>query len=985
MKMRFSLALIFAAAAFGPLQADQAQRPMQLADILAWKRIQTPVVSNDGAWFVYKVTPGDGNSEVVIRSLKDGKETRFAIGELPRPAGFGPPPPARHDLAISDDSKWAAFLEYPAAKEAKALRKQHKPVQTKMMLVELATGNKKEFDKVRRFAFSGELSTAIAMLRYAPTPAGPAGPAAAGPGGASGAPGAPAEDRVQGTDMILYELANAAEINVGNVSDFAFDKKGDWLAWLIDAQDKEGNGIQARNLETGAVIPLDNAKATYKGIGWTEKGDGLATLRGVEDKAWDDKLYTLVAFRDFSNGKPEKSVFDPTKDKSFPAGMTISPNRNPYWMTDLSAVTFGIHEMHPKKADAKAEGEEGGRGRGGRPGADEPDQPDMVIWHYKDSRLQPMQQVQENQDKNFSYLCLYRPAGQKFIRLADESMRVVNVTPDSKFAMGTDVRDYELESNLDGKRFEDIYGVRLDTGERKLALKKARWVFGASPDGTHILYYDDGTFFTFDLTGGKSYNITQKIPSVFYDTEDDHNVVKPPERPIGWSKDSQFVLLSDGWDIWKAPAHGGAGVNLTGNGKKDKIRYRQRFRLDPEEKGIDLAAPIYVGAYGEWTKKGGIGVIAPGRAGIQLLHWDDAHYQTLLKAKHADVYLFTRETTQDFPDFYKSDANLAGVKHTDANLAEKITDANPQQKNFLWSKGVKVIDYVSDKGDKLQGALYLPANYDPAKSYPTVVYIYEKLSQAANSYAQPGFNGFSISAYTSNGYAVLTPDIVYKLNDPGMSAVWCIVPAVKAAIATGVVDAKRVALHGHSWGGYQTAFTITQTNIFHAAIAGAPLTDMIAMYNAIYWNTGSANQPIFESSQGRFTGSPSDNLEAYERNSPVYHAKNVQTPLIILHNDKDGAVDWTQGIEYFNTLRRLGKPVVMLEYKGENHGLRKPENMKDYTVRMKEFFDYELMAKEPPKWWTEGVPLLKMKDDIEERTKQISKAGAVTTGGPEQR
>jgi dipeptidyl aminopeptidase/acylaminoacyl peptidase len=975
MKTRVFLATILATAAFGPLRAEDAQRPMQLSDILAWKRIQTSVVSNDGGWFAYKLSPNDGNAEVVIRNLKDGKETRFAIGELPRPVGFGPPagPPPPPDLAISDDSKWAAFLQYPSAKEAKALRKQHKPVQSKLMLVDLATGNKKEFDKIRRFAFSGDLSTAIAMLRYAPTPAVP--PAAAPATPAPGAP--PTEDRVQGADLILYELATATEMNVGNVSDFAFDKKGDWVAWLIDAADQEGNGIQARNMATGALIPLDSAKATYKGIGWTEKGDGLATLRGVEDKAWDDKRYTLVAFHDFSSAKPGKVVFDPAKDKSFPEGMTISPSRNPYWMADLSAVTFGIHETHPKSADAKPEGDDSARPRNPR-SDDEPDKPDMVIWHYKDSRMQPMQQVEENRDKNFSYLCLYRPAGNKFIRLADESMRQATISAEARYAMGADVRDYELESNLSGKRFEDVYGVNLESGQRKLALKKSQWVFGTSPDGSHILYYDDGAFFTFDLTDGKSYNITRQIPAVFYDTEDDHNVTKPPERPIGWSKDSQAVLLSDGWDIWKAPVHGGPGVNLTGNGKKDKIRYRQRFRLDADEKGIDLAAPIYVGAYGEWTKKGGIGVVQPGRAGIQMLHWDDAHYQTMLKAKHADVYLYTRETTQDFPNFYRAGANL--------DAGERVSDANPQQKDFLWSKGVKVLDYTSDKGDKLQGALYLPANYDPAKSYPTVVYIYEKLSQSANSYAQPGFNGFSISAYTSNGYAVLTPDIVYKLNDPGMSAVWCIVPAVKAAIATGVVDARRVALHGHSWGGYQTAFTITQTNIFHAAIAGAPLTDMIAMYNAIYWNTGTANQPIFESSQGRFTGSPSDNLEAYQRNSPVYHAKSVQTPLIILHNDKDGAVDWTQGIEYFNTLRRLGKPVVMLQYKGENHGLRKPENMKDYTVRMKEFFDYELMAKEPPKWWTEGVPLLKMKDDIDQRTRQITKSGAApAAGSPEQR
>jgi dipeptidyl aminopeptidase/acylaminoacyl peptidase len=203
-----------------------------------------------------------------------------------------------------------------------------------------------------------------------------------------------------------------------------------------------------------------------------------------------------------------------------------------------------------------------------------------------------------------------------------------------------------------------------------------------------------------------------------------------------------------------------------------------------------------------------------------------------------------------------------------------------------------------------------------------------------------------------------------------MSAVWCVLPALEAAIKTGVVDKARVGIQGHSWGGYQTSFLITQTDAFKAAIAGAPLTNMIDMYSLIYWNSGSANQPIFESSQGRFTTGYWDNIEAYTRNSPVYYAKNVKTPLIILHNDKDGAVDWTQGIQYFNTLRRLQKPVVMLQYKGENHGLVKPENRKDYTVRMKEFFDYYLKDKPAPKWLMEGVPHLQLKEHLEERAKE---------------
>ena len=244
-----------------------------------------------------------------------------------------------------------------------------------------------------------------------------------------------------------------------------------------------------------------------------------------------------------------------------------------------------------------------------------------------------------------------------------------------------------------------------------------------------------------------------------------------------------------------------------------------------------------------------------------------------IKAKHADVYLYTRETTQDFPNFYVANAKLEN--------GQRVTDANPQQKNFLWSKGVKVVEYTSDKGDKLQGSLYLPANYEPGKSYPAIVYIYEKLSQETNHYATPTFNGFNTAFYTSNGYAVLTPDIVYKVDDPGMSAVWCVLPALKAAVATGIVDAKRVGLHGGSWGGYQTAFLITQTNAFHAAFARAPLTDMIAMYNAIYWNTGSANQPIFDAGHDEAAAIALVEVEHHavdRRPVPVARRKNLVRP-----------------------------------------------------------------------------------------------------------
>ena len=351
--------------------------------------------------------------------------------------------------------------------------------------------------------------------------------------------------------------------------------------------------------------------------------------------------------------------------------------------------------------------------------------------------------------------------------------------------------------------------------------------------------------------------------------------------------------------------------------------------------------------------------------GATQLVWEDAKY-SFARARDAETWIFTRQTVKEFPDYWVTTAAFSAPR--------RLTNANPQQAEYAWSSGARLVDYVTDKGDSLQGALYLPANYEPGKKYPTVVYIYEKRSQFLHAYSVPNeTQAFNPSVYTSRGYAVFQPDIVYKVNDPGMSAVWAVVPAVKAAIATGIVDSANIALHGHSWGGYQTAFLVTQTNIFKSAIAGAPLTDMVSMYSSVYWNSGGGNMAIFESSQGRFKGNFLENYDAYIRNSPAFHADKIKTPLMILHNEHDGAVDFNQGITFFNTLRELGKDVVLLQYVGENHGLAQPRNMKDYTVRMREYFDHYLKGEPAPDWLKDGIPRLKMEEHLKSRQKKTEK------------
>ncbi|MEO6214078.1 MAG: prolyl oligopeptidase family serine peptidase [Vicinamibacterales bacterium] len=980
------------AAAVAPAQS--VKKSVELDDIIAWKSIGTTVLSSNGEWFAYRIAPQEGDAELVVRNIASGKETKFNLGEVGAPGGGGGRGGAADagggaGVSFSDDAKWIAFTTNPTRAEGQRLRRQRRPVEGSVSVVNLAGGEKKEYPRIRRFAFSGNASTHIALQR---SPAQAAGAAAAGAaaapagrgGGDGAAAGGAADNRPRGTDLILRELSTGLELSVGNVAEFAFTKNGKLLATTIDAADRIGNGVQLRNMSTGTVSVLDSDGANYERLTWTEKGDGLTVLKGKEDRDFTDKMYSVVGFTGFGAGDAKKDTFDPAKNTAFPKGFSISGNRAATWNESMNALVFGIHEPKKRTTPAPPQGAtpapEGpdAPAPAPTPTADEADEKiDLVLWHWKDSRLQSQQEVQESSDRTFSYLAIYHVGPQKFVRLADDDVRNVSLAPKHKFAVGFDDREYELMGNMDGRRFRDVYVMNPATGERKLAIKRARFYNGTSPDGESLLYYDDGHFFVHSMKTGQSKNITTGAPVSFIDTEDDHNVVKPPTQPMGWTKDSKSILISDNWDIWQVPVDGGAAVNLTASGKKDQIRYQRRLPLEPLEEradGIDLSKPQYFSAYGEWTKKGGIARLDPGKPGLTNVLWGDAAFPRLIKAEKADVLLYTRETALEPADYYATDGTFGTPK--------RLTDTRPQVGDFNWTPGVQLVNYTCDKGDKLQAALYLPANYEKGKSYPTMVNFYEKMSQGANTFAAPSANGFNRSVYTSQGYAVLIPDIVYKVNDPGMSAVWCMVPAVKAAIATGIVDAKKVGITGHSWGGYQTSFLVTQTDIFAAAVAGAPLTNMVSMYSLVYKNTGGGNMAIFESSQGRFKGGYWDNWDAYYRNSPVFFAKNVKTPLMILHNDKDGAVDFTQGVEYFNTLRRLGKPVIMLEYVGENHGLARRPNQRDYTVRMKEYFDHYLKGAPAPAWMTSGVPRLKMEEHLKDRKKVTPPAPRrITTDG----
>lgn len=952
-------------------QAQTTKKPLSWQDIPSWQFIRTneATPSNDGQWLTYVSGPTSGDLTLTLRKTQDTTNYTYKIGGINTKVEF------------NNNSKFVAFYESPSYKEVKANEKARKPNSRKLKLVSLADTASQVFEKVQSAMFSSENNDWIA-IRFEGTPT--VGPRPA--------------NAPKGADLLLYNLITKKQYNIGNVSEFRFNKSGQYVAYTIDANNQNGNGIFLMDLASGITNALDNDKANYSKLNWNKEGTAFTLLKSKKNKDYKTPIHSIIGAKNIKGHNAKLYSYSGLDEGQLLKDHGISENSTPSWSKDLSTIFFGIAKIEKtdeaKKAELKAENSKKDSVNtksevvkdsisvnkdstsiiakktpitpAASPNKKDLEKPDMIIWNWQDNRLQSAQKNQLARDKNRTILSSWNVEANKSNTLTDSTVWNISLAPNQQIGYGLDVTPYEYNANLDGQNYGDLYIIDIKTGNRRLAIEKfylnaARGGIQFAPNSLSLLIYQEGDYHILDVNSLDKINITKNIPSSFIDEFSDHNIFKPATGTFGWTSDSKYVLIKDNYDLWKISKDGKSSLQLTSNWKQDKLMPLAYNNIYVDDESIDLKKDQYFHVLNNDTKQKGIAVLAANSNKLEILKLDDINMGPFRKVKNADKFFYTIENSNTAPEVFSSNKRLVAE--------QKLTSNTPDTSKFDISSGSKLITYVSDHGDTLQATLYLPANYMEGKSYPTITYIYERLTNDKNNFANPSFpgGGFNRAMYTSNGYAVLMPDIKYKLNEPGQSAVACVVPAVKEAIKTGIVDGDNVAIHGHSWGGYQTSFLITQTDIFKAAVAGAPLTNMISMYSLIYWNSGSSNQSIFESSQGRLTTGYWDNWKAYAENSPVYHIKNVNTPLIIMHNDKDGAVDYTQGIEYFNGLRRLNKPVVMLTYNGENHGLMKEVNRKDYAVRMMEYFDHYLKGKPAPLWWSKGIDYIDMQTHLEER------------------
>jgi dipeptidyl aminopeptidase/acylaminoacyl peptidase len=948
---RFSLLIgIASLLAATAVSGQTAKKPLDHDTYDIWNRIAGQSISNDGRWVLFGIQSDGGDPRIVVKPAAGGTEIVLERAE----AG-----------EFTDDARFVVFRIKPAKALVKQMQKDRVPAaqmpQDSFGILDVGSGQVTfRAERVRAFALPRDNSAYVAYhLARAGGDSAQAGGGPRGGGGGQRAGGGPrgggggqagSTRREDGTTLVVRSLASGQEQRVDMVSAFQFAPDGSRIFYTTMTRDSAGDGAHVMTTSNGQRTTLASGKGDYKSLAVDESGTQVAFLTTRDNAGTTPPAYSLYHWD--GRAAQARSVAT-TTTAGIPQGWWVSDDRAPNFSKNGQRLFFGTAPVpEPEPRDTLP--------------ADE--RVVVDVWAWTDPLLQPNQLVQVEQERNRNYIAVVHLRENRMVQLATADVPDVVLAQDgdADVALGRSNLPYRQQISW-GTSGNDIYQVNVRTGQKEKLLDYIDGNVTMSPATRYLTWFDGEkkAWLGLDLTTKKPLNLSEKIPTPVHNELHD-----TPDEPgaygtAGWTENDAQFLIYDRTDIWAVDPTGTAAPrNITeGTGQRENIRFRYA-RVDPEETSIKPNATLLLSAFHLVNKQSGFyrdrftGNTAPTRLVMQDRSFGGGGGGFgggggPRKAENADVFMFTRGNFQEFPDLYTSGPDFTDMR--------KLSDANPQQKDYSWGTA-ELVDWRSAHDNStLQGVLYKPENFDPSKKYPMMVYFYERLSDQLNNYVapSPGGSSINISFYVSRGYLVFTPDIPYQIGYPGESALKAVVPGVQSLVSKGFVDEDAIGVQGHSWGGYQIAYLVTKTNIFKAAEAGAPVANMISAYGGIRWESGLSRMMQYEKTQSRIGGTLWEAPIHFIENSPIFWADKVQTPLLMMHNDEDGAVPWEQGIEYFVALRRLNRPVWMLNYNGEAHGLRRMANRKDWTIRMQQFFDHYLKGDPMPVWMHEGVPALR--------------------------
>ncbi|MDM1523922.1 S9 family peptidase [Empedobacter sp. 225-1] len=925
-------AMYAAAIALLSTSVNAQKKPLDLTVFDEWQSIGMKELSNNGSWVAYQVNAQESDNTLNFFGLKTDKNLSFHRGE---------------QSVFTADSKFAIFKIKPFYKDLKLVRikkkKEHEIAKDSIGILNLATNQVEKLPNIKSFKTPKKEGSFLAYLvekedlkndknvksdstKTKDKPVKSAGK----------------DKKDTPLELVLRNLISGQKKSFKNVMNYEFSDNGKQLIFSTkqekkDSLDQTKYGVFLVNTATFAQKQLVDTIGEFKQFAFDEMASKVAFVGTTDEEKKENKTYYL-----YHTSTKNPQQIKKTELLGLKKNWQVSENRQPKFSKDGNFLFIGLMpKLVEKDTTIIAE-----------------DHAKVDVWSYKDEFIQPQQLKNLEREKKRSYLSVIDFSNpEKVTQLADLDMNQVEILNEgnSNFALGTSDNAYRLISNWDLTRRRDYYIVNVKNGQRELFAKGLAGRVEMSPNGKFAVYYnaENGLWSSYNIETKQTKVLNKKLKVKFYDEENDSPTLAQAYGVAYFTDNDETVLIKDRYDIWEFDLVGNRRPeNVTnGFGRKHNITFDIN-QLNEELKTINRDTQLYLGAFNNQNKQSGVyqTIISKAKNPEKVVMSNTWGAQKMTKALNANQYIYTKETFRNSPDVYVS---------TNFKDEKKVSAINPQQKDYYWGNG-ELVTWKTYSGKNATGVVYKPENFDPNKKYPMIVYFYEKLSDNLNRYQAPAPTPSRINHtyFVSNDYIVFTPDISYTVGHPAKSAEDYINSGVEALKKNNWVNGDKIGIQGQSWGGYQVSHLITATDMYAAAWAGAPVVNMTSAYGGIRWGTGMSRQFQYEQTQSRIGKTLWEAPELYIENSPLFNMPKVTTPVVIMHNDEDGAVPWYQGIEMFMALRRLGKPSWMLNYNGDDHNLIKRANRNDIQKRQVQFFDHYLKDQPAPKWMSEGVPAI---------------------------
>lgn len=619
---------------------------------------------------------------------------------------------------------------------------------------------------------------------------------------------------------------------------------------------------------------------------------------------------------------------------------TLNPKNVTNWPSDYVITAFQTHLLSVSKDGEKVFFIMSEKDKN----KSEPNAPQ--IWKADDRYLPPYRAEVKK-----TLFGIWFPKSNSLTVVGNEYETVVSLSGNQSHFITADQKPYSptIKSDSDA----DIYITNIKSEDKKLVIKQHLSEYPqivCSPSGKYLTYFKEDHWWVYHIESDKHAAVTKGVATSFKTEFHDYGSAIPPYGLAGWSPDEKWILLYDRFDIWAVTPDGKIKKRLT-KGKEKNLRFR--FHLPSESRFITTAFFNKYATYHDINKYAILYGVSEdfSQSGYYILQKDKEEQiiiresksvNSLVKAKDTDNFIFAVQDANQPPALMMKSVN---EKHS-----HKIVQSNEHYSQFGTNKS-ELIEYEDAKGQKLKGVLVYPFHYKPEIIYPMIVHIYEKQTSLLHKYINPtlyNIDGFNATILASQGYFVLYPSFQYEVNKAPFSATEQVIAAIEKAVSIAAIDKENIGLIGHSFGGYQTNFIISQTNLFKAAVSGASIVDNVSLHLTYQEKFKSHRFYMAEFFQQRIALNLFDSYETYVRNSPIYYAKKIETPLLLWSGGRDTTVPHTQSMMLYLAMRRLNKKNTMILYPVEGHSLFNPKNQTDLSCKILNWFDHYLKGKPLP-------------------------------------